>query len=298
MLLEVSLKLCSFTFDKILVSLNVARKVCSEFQGICSTWKIILKSLSLKNLTGSARVEYSSYMKDGEKLWNKMVPTYGDVNRNELFERPFESFPIAAKIRGNSGHMLVIAYTVLRGWVKIAQLEIRMFVTLWSYNKEFDCDKRDSAEGLVDQIHTTSRWHNGATRYVVRNPGLATRSDDLHEGWSRGKPHNSPRTGPTLSGEQKSFERVHNRTVAAPCMAARNLIMPLPREWIQQDSSLVVPVYDLYRISLPFFPSSFFFYFPLPQRQVFFVVARWKSTCVLRDWKLSFRLLNNFILAM
>ena len=142
------------------------------------------------------------------------------------------------------------------------RLEIRLFVTLWSYNKEFDCDKRDSAEGSVDQIHTASRWHNGATRYVVRNPGLATRSDDLHEGWSRGKPHNSPRTGPTLPGEQKSFESVHNRTVAAPCMAARNLIMPLPRGWIQQDSSLVVPVYDLYRIS-PILPFFFLFLFPL-----------------------------------
>lgn len=60
----------------------------------------------------------------------------------------------------------------------------------------------------------------------------------FHEGWSRGKPHNSPRANPTLPYEQKSFESVHNRKVAAPCMAGRNLIMPLPREWIQRDSSL------------------------------------------------------------
>ena len=38
-----------------------------------SIWKIILQSFLLKNLRSSGRMEYSSWLKDGRWLWNKMA---------------------------------------------------------------------------------------------------------------------------------------------------------------------------------------------------------------------------------
>lgn len=69
---------------------------------------------------------------------------------------------------------------------------------------------------------------------------------------AQGEPHNSPRPGPTLLANRKALKVCTTARVAAPRMAGRNLIMPLPRGWTRRDSSAgtrqwFMPLFSPYR---------------------------------------------------